>query len=85
MIKASPDRLCHVLGLESLADRRYYIQTCLNAVSKGAYLSRSTTQNKIKVIPARIRVFENFFFPIFIEEWGKLNDKIRNIESINLK
>ena len=47
------------------------------------YLTRSTTQNKIKPIPARTKVFENSFFPYCIEEWSKLNDKIRNIESIN--
>ena len=76
MIKASPDRLCHVLGLESLADRRYYNQTCLNAVSKGAYLSRSTAQNKIKVIPARIKVFENFFPPYLLRNGVNLTTKL---------
>ena len=28
-------------------------------------------------------MFENSFFPDCIKEWSKLNDKIRNIESIN--
>ena len=28
-------------------------------------------------------MFENSFFPYCIKEWSKLNDKIRNIESIN--
>ena len=91
------DRLYQELGLESLADRRWsrrlfffhkitqglltsYLQTYHNAFSEGAYLTRSTTQNKIKPFPARTKVL---FFPYCIKEWSKLNDKIRNIESIN--
>ena len=60
-----------------------YLQTYHNAVSEGAYLTCSTTQNKVKPIPARTKVFESSFFPYCIKEWSKLNDKIRNIESIN--
>ena len=40
-----------------------YLQTYHNAVSEGAHLTPSTTQNKIKPIPARTKVFENSFFP----------------------
>ena len=96
--RTSRDRLYQELGLKSLADRRWsrrlfffhkitqgllpsYLQTYHNAVSEGAYLTRSTTQNKIKPIPARTN--ENSFFPNCIKKWSKLNDKIRNIESIN--
>ena len=46
-------------------------------------MTRLTTQNEIKPIPARTKVFENSFFPYYIKEWSKLNDKIRNIKSIN--
>ena len=46
------------------------------------YLTHSTTQNKIKPIPARSKVFENSFFPYYIKEWSKQNDKIKNIKSI---
>ena len=60
-----------------------YFQTYHNAVSEGAYLTLSTTQNKIKPIHARIKVIENSFFPYCIKEWSNLNDKIRSIESIN--
>ena len=59
------------------------LHTSHNAVSEEAYLTRSTTQNKIKPIPARTKVFENSFFPYCIKEWSKLNDNIRNIKSIN--
>ena len=79
----SRDRLYQELGLESLADRKWfsrlfffhkitqgllpsYLQTYHNAVSEGAYLTRSTTQNKIKPIPARTKVFENSFFRIVL-------------------
>ena len=34
-----------------------YLQTYHNTVSEGAYLTRSTAQNKIKPIPARTKVF----------------------------
>ena len=34
-------------------------------------------------IPARIKEFENSFFPYSVKEWSKFNDKIRNIKSIN--
>ena len=60
-----------------------YLHTYHNAVSEGAYLTRSTTQNKTKPIPARTKILENSFFPYCIKEWSKLNDKIRNIKSIN--
>ena len=59
----------------------YYLQAYHNLVSEGAHLTRSTTQNKIKLIPARTS--ENSFFPYYIKEWRKLNHKIRNIKSIN--
>ena len=59
------------------------LYTYYNAVSEGAYLTRSKTHHKIKPIPASTKIFENSFFPYCIKEWSKLNDKIRNIKSIN--
>ena len=87
----SCDRLYQELGLESSLDRRWslrlfffhkiiqglfpsYLQNYHNAVSEGAYLTRSTTQKIIKPISAKNQSC--------IKEWSKLNDKIRNIESI---
>ena len=95
----SRDILYQELGLKSLADRRWscelfffhkiiqeflpsYLQTYHNAISEGAYLTHSQ-HNKIGSIPARTKVFESSFSPYCIKEWSKLNDKIRNIESIN--
>ena len=60
-----------------------YLQIYDDAASERAYLTRSITENKIKAIPARTKVFENSFFPYCIKEWSELNEKIRNIESIN--
>ena len=57
-----------------------YLHTYHNAVSERAYLTRSTTRNKIKSIYLLFYVFENLFFPYCIKEWSKLNDKIRNIK-----
>ena len=41
-----------------------YLQTYHNDVSEGAYLTSSTTQNKINSIPARNKVSENSFFSV---------------------
>ena len=60
-----------------------YLQTYHNGVSERAYLTLLTAQNKIKLIPVRTKVFENSFFSYSIKEWSILNDRIRNIESIN--
>ena len=38
-----------------------YLQTYHNVVSEEAYLTRSTTQNKIEPNPARTKEFENSF------------------------
>ena len=53
-----------------------YLQIYHNAVSEEAYLTRSTTQNKINPISARTKVFENSFFPYCIEERSQLSNKI---------
>ena len=48
------------------------------------YLTHLTSQNEIKPIPARTKVFRiEVFFPYCIKEWSKLDDRIRNIKSIN--
>ena len=47
------------------------------------YLTRSTTQNQFKPVPARTKVLENLFFPNCIKEWSRLNDNIRIIKLIN--
>ena len=40
-----------------------YLQTYHNDVSEGAYLTRSTAQNKINSIPARNKYLRIHFFP----------------------
>lgn len=39
-----------------------YLKICLNTVSKGAYLTQSATQNKIKSISGNTKMFEDSFF-----------------------
>ena len=60
-----------------------HLQTYHNAVSDRAYQTRSTTQNKIKPIPSKTKVFENSFFLYCIKEWSKINNKIKDMKSIN--
>ena len=79
----SQDRLYQELCLESLARKKWscrffvnhkvihrdsYHQTYLNAVSEGAYLTTSTTQNETKPIPARTKPFEIFFSPYCVKK-----------------
>ena len=45
-----------------------YLHSYHNAISEGAYLTRSTAQNIIKPIHVRTKVFENSFFPYCIKE-----------------
>ena len=89
------DSLYQELSLESLEDRRWSRRLFSSTkLYRDSYhptfiltimLIRSTTQNEINPISARTKVFENSFFPYCIKEWSKLNNKIRNIKSINLK
>ena len=94
------DKPYRELALESLADEKwshrlfssiklhkgsyYLLQTCLNTLSEGVYLTQSATQNKVKLFPERTKVFKNsFFFHIVLKNEVKLNDNIRNIDLIN--
>ena len=47
------------------------------------YLTRSSTQNRIKTFPARTKIFEPSFFPHCAEEWGNIIEELRNINSID--
>ena len=47
------------------------------------YLTRSSTQKRIKTFPARTKIFESSFFPHCAEAWGNLSEELRNINSIN--
>ena len=74
------DKPYRELALESLADEKwshrlfssiklhkgsyYLLQTCLNTLSEGVYLTQSATQNKVKLFPERTKVFKNSFFSI---------------------
>ena len=63
-----------------------YLHTYHNAVSEGAYLTHSTTQDKSKTILARTKIFENSFFPYCIKEWSNSTTKLEMLNQlINLK
>ena len=47
------------------------------------YITRSSTQKRIKTFPARTKTFESSFFPYCAEAWGNLSEELRNINSIN--
>ena len=47
------------------------------------YLTRSSTQKRIKTFPARTKTFESSFFPHCAEVWGNLSEELRNVNSIN--
>ena len=47
------------------------------------YLTRSSTQKRIKTFPARIKTFESSFFPYCAEAWESLSEELRNINSID--
>ena len=77
--------------MESLADHKIilhllpsylkdYLIPCDNL---RAYLTRSSTQKRIKTFPARTETFESSFFPYCAETWGNLSEELKNINSIN--
>ena len=47
------------------------------------YLTRSSTQKRIKTFSTRTKTFELSFFPHCAEAWGNLSEELRNINSIN--
>ena len=64
----------------------FYLWKYSNDVREEAYLTQSTTQNKVNPILARTKVFINSLnslIPSCINKKCKLNEKIRNRKSIN--
>ena len=47
------------------------------------YLTRSSTQKRIKTFPPRTKTFESSFFPHCAEAWGNLSVELRNVSLIN--
>ena len=72
---------CHKIILELLPPYlKDYLIPCDNLRT---YLTRSSTQKRIKTLPARTKIFESSFFPHCDEAWGNLSEELRNINSIN--
>ena len=57
-----------------------YLTPCDNLRT---YLTRSSTEKRIKTFPVRTKIFESSFFPHCAEAWGNLREERRNINSIN--
>ena len=92
----SRERLYRELGLETQNDHRWsrklffflfsgfspsYLQKILIFCNVQHYQTRLKSKKIIEQIRARIKVFENSFFPYSIKEWLKLGDEIRYVES----
>ena len=89
---ASGDKIYQDLGMESLADRRWFRSLFSQNNFKDylipcdhlrTYLTRSSTQKTIKTFSARTNIFESSFFPHCAEAWGNLPEELKNINSIN--
>ena len=95
----SRERIYNELGLESLADRRWYrkmtffykivknlapkyLQSYLLPQALNQYSTRVAKKNLLTALPSRTLSFSNTFFPYYINEWNKLNDNLRNANSI---
>ena len=94
----SKERLYSELGLETLANRRWYQRMCLfwKIINKSApvYLSNLLPQKQISRNPYRQNLlysfskntnyFANSFFPYCTDQWNALDQNIKNIQSISL-
>ena len=60
-----------------------YLHCCIEFFSQNKYPLRSVSSGKLKCIPLRTKSFSKTFSPYCIDEWNKLNPKIRNAKSIS--
>ena len=94
---SSREKLYQELGLESLKSRRWYRKLCLFfKLKKNKHpsylfdmipkvLSTRTTRNynNIPLFNVKHEYFRNSFFPSTVIEWNKLDNNIRNSESVS--
>ena len=59
-----------------------YLQTYLKRPTDRAYCTRATNKNNFDTFNTRTEYFKNSFFPYCVNEWNKLNQEIKNAESI---
>ena len=59
-----------------------YLQSYLLPQALNHYSTRVAKKNLPKTLPSRTLSFSNTFFPYYINEWNKLNDNLRNANSI---
>ena len=95
--ETSSDKLYHELGLESLKSRRWYkCLSCMFKIMKREapnYLINlipkceqtiTTRNNHIPNYYCRVDCFKYSFFPSTLNDWFKLDNNIRNSESIEI-
>ena len=94
---SSREKLYQELRLESLKSRRWYRKLCLfSKLKKNKHpsylfdiipkvLSTRTTRNhnNIPLLNVKHEYFRNSFFPSTVIEWNKLDNNIRNSESVS--
>ena len=94
---SSREKLYQELGLESLKSRRWYRKLCLFfKLKKNKHpsylfdmipkvLSTWTTRNhnNIPLFNVKHEYFQNSFCPSTVTEWNKLDNNIRNLESVS--
>ena len=94
---SSREKLYQELGLESLKSRRWYRKLCLFfKLKKNKHpsylfdmipkvLSTRTTRNhnNIPLFNVKHEYFQNSFFSSTVVEWNKLDNNIRNSESVS--
>ena len=59
-----------------------YLQSYLLPQMLNQYTTRCAKKNLLPALPSRTPLFRNTFFPYCINEWNKLNDNVRNANSI---
>ena len=94
---SSREKLYQELGLESLKSRRRYQELCLffklkknkhpsylfDMIPKVLLTRTTRNYNNILLFNVRHEYFRNFFFQSTVIEWNKLDNNIRNSESVS--
>ena len=94
----SSEKFYQELGLESLQQRRWYHKLCtffkiikerypdylFNIIPKNNSNHKTRNSYNIPQFNIKHNFFKNYFFPLAIAEWNKLESDIRNLNSVSL-
>ena len=59
-----------------------YLTKCVNLRSTSNYQTRSANKNNLQEFSCRTESFKHSFFPFCVREWNKLDNTIRDAESV---